>query len=185
MMRAARPFARRYRHGAFLVGALLLTIIVLLVSFLGRRTLALDVGTLGDSPFLSGFHADEADVGYRYRWTTGHAEVRLDGAGSGLLSGVSVLAQGPQLSGSAPATMTVSLNGRPLQPEGDLTAPYQVTLTGELRPYTFAFGTDSPDGQPPPVLQYTISIDSSTFQPPGDARRLGVKVARVELSAGD
>lgn len=138
------------------------------------REQPLPIGYPGDTGFInSGFYTDEADLTYRYRWTgkpDGPASVTFHGAGSAQPSEVLVQAQGfrpddfPQ-----PVTMTVSLNGVVLQPS-------VLTLTNRLDTYRLSMPADA--GVQPP---YTVALDIPTFSPPGDARTLGAKVARIEL----
>ena len=170
--------------------ALALALVALLVSYHFRRTLAVDVGSLWDIPLVSGFNADEADISYRYRWTSGHSEVYCPEAGSDSPFRVTVWAQGPRLTGqSQPITMSVSVNGSLLRyagvaQQGDVGPPLHVTLTEQLQPYAF-FVTVSEliDGIPPGSdYGYTVGIDTSTFRPPGDERTLGAKVSRVEFA---
>ncbi len=152
-----------------------------------NRRLTLNVGEFGDGPFLSGFYADEPDIGYRYRWTRGHAEVSFAGAGSAAPFSVVIRAQGARpasasTSTSAPApadhsqpvTMSVTLNGVPLDPP-------TVALSPDLRDYAFRVPLSSGSGAPHLHAPYTLALDVPTFRPPGDARDLGIKVDRVEM----
>ena len=152
------------------------------------RRLTMDVGEFGDGPFLSGFYADEPDIGYRYRWTRGHAEVSFAGAGSAAPFSVVIRAQGARpapasTSTSAPApadhsqpvTMSVTLNGVPLDPP-------TVALSSDVRDYAFRVPLSSGGGAPHLHAPYTLALDVPTFRPPNDARDLGIKVDRVELA---
>ena len=65
-----------------LVASLLLALLGVLLVYHLNRTLTIGVGDLGDEAFVRGFNGDEADVSYRYRWTTAHSEVAFVGAGS-------------------------------------------------------------------------------------------------------
>ena len=126
MSYAGRFAGWKYRDLAILAVALALTVVALLLAYQRDRRPAVDVGDLGDSPFVSGFYADEADIDYRYRWSRGHAEVTFTGAGTARPGFVSVWAQGARPQQPArPVTMSVSLNGVALLPQ-------VFTLTGEL-----------------------------------------------------
>lgn len=147
------------------------------------RMQAVDIGVAGDTAFLDGgFHADEADLTYRYRWTSGPASITFHGTGNARPTSILVQAQGFRPEGfTEPVTMTVSLAGAltPLQPS-------VVTLTNQLETYTFLVTELDPNLPPvadpfPPRNPYRVTLDTPTFNAPGDPRPLGVKVARVEL----
>ncbi|HEX9988779.1 MAG TPA: hypothetical protein VGE45_09925 [Chloroflexia bacterium] len=157
---------------------LVLTLLGVVVAYQSSTSSTIFVGEPGDGAFLSGFYSDEADIDYRYRWTNGRGEVEFKGVGSSTpdLGIVTVRAQGPTLSGSsAPITMSVSVNG------SEPYLPGVVTVTSELLDYSFysptGTGTCMEANAP-----CRVAITSSTFRPPGDARILGVKIDRVELS---
>lgn len=154
---------------------LLLGLVWILLSYHLAREQALDIGNAGDSAFLNGgFHADEADLTYRYRWTSGSASLTFHGAGTANPTEVLVQAQGFRPEGfSEPVTMTVSLKGSAQQAQ-----PSVVTLTNRLETYRFLL----PDGSA--TSPYTVLLDTPTFNAPGDPRPLGAKVARVELKQG-
>ncbi len=172
--------------------ALALILLALFASYQLQRRLTVDVGSLWDIPFVSNFNADEADTGYRYRWTKNHSEVRFPGGGSAKWVVITVWAQGVRLSEqSRPMTMSVLLNDQLLGYEGtgQFSQLWAITLTQQLQPYDFNIGADwygntkgitHTDGS-----TYTLSIDTSTFRPPGDSRTLGAKIDRVELAQDD
>lgn len=160
-------FAPERLAPALLLG---LTLLSILAFYHFNRTLRLEVGDLGDAPFVSGFHADEADLDYRYRWSEAQSEIRFTGAGSASPASGSVRLQAPRpvQSASSPVTLTLSINGVAVEPS-------VITATQQLQEYRFvAQGVSASDA---PVL----SLSTSTFAPPGDARQLGVKVDQVEL----
>ncbi len=160
----------RYLLRSFVL-CVLLTLASVLLSYQLVRSQRVDVGNAFAVPFLSGFFPDEADINYRYRWTTSHSEVKFEGAGSVAPSRVSLEAQGfrPADFGQ-PVTMTISVNGTPLEPN-------VITLTRSLATYTFT----APPGARLTPAPYVLEIDAPTFRPSGDARDLGVKVASVRL----
>lgn len=149
-----------------------LTLLGVLVHYHTNRILKLNVGDLGDVPLVSGFYADEADLDYRYRWSKGESEVSFIGAGGAKPVGGSLHVQGarPKEAMSHPVTMTLSVTGAPVRPT-------VVTLTQSLQDYGFAIQGQSVRVSDAPVL----SLSTSTFTPPGDARQLGVKVDAVKL----
>jgi len=160
-------FAPERLAPALLLG---LTLLSVLAFYHFNRTLRLDVGNLGDAPFVSGFHADEADLDYRYRWSEAQSEIRFTGAGSARPAGGSLRLQAPrpEQPASSPVTLTLSINGVAVEPP-------VITATQQLQEYRFvARGVPASDA---PVL----SFSTSTFAPPGDSRQLGVKVDQVEL----
>ena len=163
-------------HAPLLLAALLLTLLSLVAFYNTRRNLAVNVGDLGDSALVSGFYADEPDLDYRYRWSKSESEVLFTAAGWAPLERVSVEAQGARIgeAASVPVTMSVSVNGQ-------LMEPLVVTLTQELATYEFRPTANLRVGGP-----FTVSMQNSTFSPPGDGRELGVKVDRVVVSqSGD
>jgi hypothetical protein len=162
--------ARRVMPVMLLVVAALATIIGVLLTYHVSRHVALDIGELGDSPFLSGFYADEPDITYRYRWTQEYAQVFFTGAGNAAPVSVVIRAQGARPAGAAqPVTMSVSLNGLALDPP-------IITLSPDLRDYAFQVPPGDGLGAP-----YTLAINAPTFRPPADARHLGIKIDRVQL----
>ena len=157
-----------------------LWLILSIVLFLGgtlllyhsTRQVTVEVGDVGDSPYVSGFYADEADLSYRYRWTKGNAEIRFDSGGSAPSASVEVWAQAVLIAGSnAPVSLTVTLNSSVLG---------AVELLPRMETYSFDVGGRlNRDGSP------VVGLESVTFRPPGDARDLGVKVDRVILRQPD
>lgn len=159
-------------HPARLALLLFLTLLAVLLGYHLQRAPFVDLGSLGDAPLLSDFHADEADLSYRYRWTTAHSEVSFAGAGGAGFESLLIRAQGAR-PGQAPrpVTMSLSLGGSPLQ-------PVVATLSADLRDYSFGI---APGLSPPSGPNNTVAIGASTFQPPGDSRLLGVKIDRIEM----
>ncbi|HEX8222167.1 MAG TPA: glycosyltransferase family 39 protein [Chloroflexia bacterium] len=166
---------RRLRLGLWLL-PVLLGLVWILLSYHLVREQAVDIGNAGDTAFISGFHSDEADLTYRYRWTRERATVTFHGTGTADPTEVLVQAQGFRPAGySEPATMSVSLEGSAL-----LVEPSVVTLTNSLDTYRFTL-SGAATAQP-----YTIVLNTPTFNAPGDPRPLGAKIARVELKqSGD
>lgn len=164
----ARP---RERYLALsLLACALVTAAAIVLSYQLVRSQRVDVGAAYAGPFVSGFFSDEADLSYRYRWTKARSYVLFNGAGSAAPQQVSLQAQGFRPSGfGQPVTMTVSVNGRPLQPG-------VVTLTLQLATYQFSAPAEATFSPP-----YVVAIDTPTYRPTGDARDLGVKVASVQL----
>ncbi len=173
-MRGRSGFAAdRYTNPLILAGLLALTAVAIFTAYQRNRMLALNVGDLGDTPFLTPFtfNSDEADLNYRYRWTTGHSEIEFIGTGSARPQSVSIRAQRPPLSlSSVPVTISVSMNGQLLRPA-------VITLSEELKLYTFEVEPGGAALSEP----YRVAIDATTFRPRGDTRTLGVKVDSVTL----
>ncbi|MBF6613216.1 MAG: glycosyltransferase family 39 protein [Chloroflexi bacterium] len=156
-----------------LVGLLALTAVTIVIAYQRERTALLNIGDPGDTPFLTPFtfNGDEADLNYRYRWTTGHSELEFIGAGSARPQSVSIRAQRPPPSFSAvPVTISVSLNGQLLQPA-------VITLSEGIKLYSFQVEPGGAALSAP----YRVVIDATTFQSGGDTRTLGVKVDSVTL----
>src|SRR5215204_3237285 len=91
-----REFVRKYRSQIAFVLGLASALLYIISVYQDKRHVTLDIGAPGDSPFLTGFYADEPDIDFRYRWTTTHAEVEFIGAGSARPEYVHVRAQGPR-----------------------------------------------------------------------------------------
>ena len=170
--------ARKYRSQVAVIVALASALILLFISYDNKRFPTLNIGAPGDSPFLTGFYADEPDIDFRYRWTKPHAKVIFTGAGSARPEYVLLRAQGPrQESVTQPITASFALNDLPLEPS-------VITLTSKID--TYYFSLPDGDGAPGVALSppYRVAIDSSTFNPPGDNRALGIKVDQISLYQG-
>lgn len=167
----------RYARSGAVLAAAVIGLLALLVAYQGSRRPAVTVGTLGDSTFVGqGFYADEPDVGFRYRWTSGSAQLDLPGVGSAPVVDVTVRAQGPRPADAGkPITMSVYVGDRLYGPI-DARGSTWVTLTGEVANYGFRREGGS-EGESRPLA---VRLDTSTFQPKGDARQLGAKVLAVE-----
>lgn len=175
-------FIVKYRSLIAFVVGMILALVGVFTQYNMNHTPTIDIGSPGDSPFLSGFYADEPDIDFRYRWTKTHAEVTFIGAGSALPDSVFIRAQGPR--GDAvtqPITASLKLNGVLLKLL-KLTAPQTtvITLTGELEKYEFFLPdqTNAQDIVPP----YVVTIDTSAFNAPGDSRTLGIKLDEIGLT---
>ncbi|HUP26996.1 MAG TPA: glycosyltransferase family 39 protein [Chloroflexia bacterium] len=169
---------RRYTRsmgarGARLGLVLLATLLGILLVYHLRRDLVVNVGELGDQPFVSGFYADEADLDYRYRWTTGTSTVTFLGAGSAPPEGLTVRAQAINLGGSPkPKQMTLSVNGRDV----DLSSafPQMDAMARTIR-------VPVERGQWPGIDPITVGIATTTNNYGGDTRDLGVKIDSVAV----
>lgn len=173
---AAGKFVRKYGTYLGLVLGVVLSILALFIAYDRKRSATLDIGSPGDSPFLSGFYADEPDIDFRYRWTKTEAQVEFKGAGDAPVYSVFVAVQGPRLESTAPPiTASLKLNGLVLEPT-------VITLTDQLETYVFS-PTDLKQiiRTAPP---YRVSIQTNGFQPVGDSRVLGVKVNEIGLRQG-
>lgn len=171
----AQTRTRRNYLAVSLLVAALVTMASIVLSYHFERGNRIDVGSVYSPSYVAGFFSDEADLTYRYRWTTSHAVVTFAGIGGAQPQRVIVQAQGFRPSSFAqPVTMTVSANGTILEPA-------VVTLTRQLATYSFTPPRGALFISPPLV----VSIDAPTFRPAGDGRDLGVKVARVALDQTD
>ena len=127
MTRRARFAEWRYRHLFLLCLTLLVVLFELLLVYHVRRSYVVDVGSPGDGAFLTGFWADEADTGFRYRWSKDYSEITFLGAGSARPTDIAVRMQGPNLPGQTqPLNVTLSLNGLPLNPD-------HITVSGTIQ----------------------------------------------------
>lgn len=159
-----------------LIASIILAILLLFAAYQVRRTPTVDVGNLGAIPFVSsGFYADEPDIGFRYRWTKSSAQVSFPGIGDSPIVDVTVRAQGPRpADASKPITMSVYVNDT-LYRAVAAGASTWVTLTNDVANYTFRREGGS-QGETRPAV---VRLETSTFQPKGDARTLGAKVISV------
>lgn len=117
---------------------------------------AVDIGTFRDKYFLSNVNYQEEADGVTYRWSEGSPRLSFDQIG---VSSAIALTMGvggrPE-----PANVQVLADGRPLVAFTAPTTPRRYTL---LLP-------------PQLAEQPQITFRTDTFNPPGDARRLGLKL---------
>lgn len=133
-----------------------------------RQPFTLDIGGVHDAPYVQGMHEPEVDGRAgplaNFRWTRGLSVLRLPGVGKQefaltlRLQGYRPDERAPHLSlragGSTLATFTVA----PAWQEYSLVLPRDAVVGGDL----------------------ILVLESETFVPAGDARKLGVGLARVE-----
>ncbi|MBX0327113.1 hypothetical protein K2Z83_05380 [Oscillochloris sp. ZM17-4] len=125
-------------------------------------------GVGSDLPFLQGFNTAEQDSHGTYRWTDDGATIRVSGVGRRPLGlrlhffpvGAAVMADGPQM-------IELATDGQPL-------ATLPVIAAGSTQ-YVLV--------PPPAGGDLEITLHTSTFSPPGDPRRLGTPLDRVEIIA--
>jgi 4-amino-4-deoxy-L-arabinose transferase-like glycosyltransferase len=121
-----------------------------------------DAGDGLDLGLARGLHGDERDGATRYRWSTGHAELRLRPAAAGCRLTARLRAERPP--GRLPVPVTVLVDGRPA-------GRWQVD--GAWRLYEVYVHTDGGE--------VVVELASPTFVPGyADARALGVMIDWVE-----
>jgi len=153
--------------GAVLAALALVFFLVPHLPFHYRIDAGYEEGVGSDLPFLRGFNgAERGDYG-TFRWTGGRSSIHLPGVGRrGLLVSLTLL-PGPATLG--PHELTVfagdqELATLPLRPAGGrywLIAPPAAQADGSLH----------------------LTLDSPTFSPPDDPRRLGVPLGLVTVTA--
>jgi hypothetical protein len=125
-----------------------------------------DVGDESDLGCATGFSGRERDPLGSFRWTDGHATVRLTGAGyAGPCIGTFTIAA-PRPAESPPAQVALNIEGR------------HVPLVVEARPRTYQLLL-----KPRPLSgdATTVMILSDTFDTPGGRRTLGAQVYSMSL----
>ncbi len=173
------------RAGAVFVSGILLSVAVpLLLGFLVPpsplrddmlKAPATDKALLGPTNYPYGFHKPEtAPDGTTFRWTKSHATITFPYAANlGRYSTVKLRMASP-LPSRPPARVKLSLNG---MPAGEFVVPTEYEL--------FRAQLDT-QLHPNPYLEsdhIQVDIESSTFQPPGDERQLGVAVDWIEVQS--
>src|SRR5205085_2583450 len=121
-----------------------------------------DVGSQGDSAYLSGFFEPETNPDISYRWSGGSSTFTLPGVGRHVPLEVT-LCLGGRPPGSPPAKSTLIIDGVPVtafEPSGYPCSPYAAQV---------AAGVNKGDN-------LTITLTNTTFSPAGDPRKLGVVV---------
>jgi hypothetical protein len=127
-------------------------------------TITHNVGELEKVGNIDGLYEPEIGTHGSFRWTKDLVAVQLQPLGYPLH--VTVRVQGVRPTGSEPAQMRASSTGRDL---GIQVLPQEpITLTYRLPVITVA------------QINPNITLNPTTFQPPGDARRLGIVLYRVE-----
>ncbi|MGQ9925356.1 MAG: hypothetical protein ACUVS4_00650 [Chloroflexaceae bacterium] len=153
--------------GAVLAGLALVFFLVPHLPFHYRIDAGYEEGVGSDLPFLRGFNgAERSDCG-TFRWTAGQSSIHVPGVGRrGLLIGLTLL---PGSTTPEPQELTVFAGNQglarlPLRPAGGrywLIAPPATQADGSLH----------------------LTLDSPTFSPPDDPRRLGVPLGQVTVTA--
>ncbi len=141
----------------------------------------LNVGELGDGPYLSGFNGDEAGQP-RHRWTGQRAANCADNTNPAAIAEVAGLINLP-LALNSQAVNTVRLNLRAAANPPTVTVLVNGQPVGQTRAETGTFKTvefSIPPGAYRPEGT-RIEIGSPAFKPAGDCRLLGVQVAEVRL----
>ena len=152
-------------------GAVLLTLTTSL-----KSSFTINVGELGDAPFVSGFNSDEAGA-LRFRWTGSSS------AANGIADGSVTFLIAP----AAPARLHVTLGGPPAAIFKTLAAPISVTILVN----NIQVGTTSLENEIPKSLSFDLpaNLEAGTFKVEikspllnvaGDSRKLGVRVLKVE-----
>ncbi|MCC6626652.1 MAG: hypothetical protein IT340_04525 [Chloroflexi bacterium] len=133
---------------------------------------ALDLGSRDADPFISGFHAAERtpDGALTFRWTRGSAGIVAPGFGR--RDAVLTLALAGAGRGNAPLPAVTVLAG------GQEVA--QIQTTAAVQRFTVPIAASLMDGG-----DVRVELRTSEFQPPNDARRLGVLVDAISVEAID
>ncbi len=141
-----------------------------------RSEFRLNIGGLGDGPYLSGFNGDEAGIP-RYRWTGG-PRLKPDVPAVGIVnlpiatvSGANNTLRFTLRAANDAPLVTVTING---VVAGETRAEPNTFKTVEFQVPTEAIGQDTT----------RVEISSKAFRPEGDSRFLGVQVAEVKLLTG-
>lgn len=161
---AVAALLRRHARGPHLPALLAFAAVLVFGVYQVRLGHTIHVGTLtDDKPYVAGMQQPERGPSGRYRWTTDRAQVLLPGLGRG------------------PYRLTLHLAGAANpQPRVEVfvdgTRLAAFNLTQGFQDYTVDVpGTVTSSGD---VL---VELRSSTFQPPGDRRTLGVVIDRVDV----
>lgn len=151
--------------------------VLLLAFFLGaaaayqvRRPFVLDIGGPHDAPYVQGMYEPEKDrstgaAPVDFRWTRGLSALRLPGVGKQELALVLRLQgyrpdeRAPRLSLRAGERVLATFSVGPTWQEYSLVLPRDALAGGDL----------------------SLTLESETFVPAGDARELGVGLDRVEV----
>ncbi|MEI7644126.1 MAG: hypothetical protein WCJ55_07580 [Chloroflexales bacterium] len=123
-------------------------------------------GVGSDLPFLRGFNVAESDVHGTYRWTDDGATIRVPGVG------YRPLALRLRFFPVGAETMAVGPRSTDVYADGLRLASLPVIATGSTQTILL-----------PPSASGTLAITlrTTTFSPPGDARRLGTPLGAAEV----
>ncbi len=153
--------------GMILAALALVFLLVPHLPFHYRIDAGFEEGVGSDLPFLQGFNGAEYGEYGTFRWTTGQSTILAPGVGRrGLLVSLNLL---PVSAPLAPQQVTVfagdqELATLPVRPAGGrywLVVPSAAQAGGTLR----------------------LTLDSPTFSPPADPRRLGLPLGMVTITA--
>jgi len=156
---------RRHLHARYGLALVVLVPILLALVYQVRLGQTIHVGVLtDDKPYVVRMNDPERATFGQYRWTNGDSQIRLPGQGRGAYRLTL------QMAGSANPrpSVEVLVNGVPLQ---------RFDLVAGLAEYTVnipASATTSGD--------LLINLHTPAFQPPGDARQLGVVLSRADIT---
>ena len=121
----------------------------------------------GTSPqHLDGFYSREGDRDFSYRWTGPIGSAVIPNRGNESFD-FAMAIDAPRPEGESQPQVVITVNG-------DETARF--TAQPGIREYAFRF---TPRDLKPNDFQ--LNIQSDTFSPPGDSRKLGVLVSSLEL----
>ncbi len=168
-----------YRYKNLLLAALLLLVggaVLLMLTASIKSSFTINVGELGDAPFVSGFNGDEAGTP-RFRWTGGSS------ATNGIADGTVSFPIAP----AAPARLNVTLGGPPAAIFKTLSASIPVTILVN----NIQLGTTTLTNETPQTVSFElpnkvgadglkVEIKSPLLNVTGDSRKLGVRVLKIE-----
>lgn len=160
--------------------------LLLTLAMSAKAQFTVEVGNLGDAPFISGFYGDEAGAP-RYRWTSGNNTVEKIAKGTVTFP--------ISLPPSSSNKLIVTLGNLPtsLYTSKVLTAPIvasiavndktvkQVQVAVSEKTIDQNIEVDLPNDFLAQPLQ--VSVSSPILKIPGDSRALGVRVERVALES--
>jgi hypothetical protein len=149
---------------------LLLALPALLVAFQFQPTHRIDVGEGNDGFYLRGSYVQEQGNGTDFRWLSGDSEIVVPGAPGNSTWTASLRLSNGRPFGDAPVNVRVLADEREVA---------RFTVDTTFQDYTFQF-------RRPPLADgdLVVTIESQTFDPPGDDdnRQLGVVLDTVSLS---
>ena len=161
------PSSMRAKIGLFLAFCLLaLATVAILFQVPYRHTI--HVGAPGDAANVRGFFDPEGNGGFKYRWTTSQAFVRLP---QGIFPGEADVVLSGNRPGSAPPHVTLGLAGRS-------NAPVQVQSGADFATYPVHLPTNGGSLNPAITPDFAIQ-PADTIMPPKENRALGVAVEEI------
>lgn len=163
-IRLARVVVRSWEF--YLIVAL--TALAVAAGYQNRPDYGIDVGGKLDSPFLTGFHLPEHNDSLTYRWSGDTAVVSFPGIGNPGPMQVDLVLNGWRPEGTPKPGVRVLANGEELG---------AFTPEASLNSYSFLVR-----GRTLGLSDLKIAIESDTFVPQNDSRKLGVFVDSVQLS---